>query len=65
MITNEYNKFILVCDICGEEIDGFDTFDEALGYKDSEGWRSERGQQLDLKDGWIDICPICGGRELI
>ena len=29
--------------------------------KDSleEGWESKRGEQLDLKDGWVDICPKC------
>ena len=23
------------------------------------GWQSERGEQLDLKDGWVDLCPKC------
>ena len=33
MIDREYGKFVLVCDICGKEIDGFDTFDDALDYR--------------------------------
>lgn len=59
MIDREYGKFVLVCDICGEEVTGFDTFDEALEHKSKEGWRSRRGQQLDLKEGFVDICPAC------
>lgn len=59
MIDMEYGKFVLVCDICGEEIDGFETFQDALDYKESEGWESKRGERLDLKDGWIDVCPKC------
>lgn len=59
MIDREYGEYFLVCDICGEEIDGFDTFDDALDYSREEGWESKRGEQLDLKDGWVDICPKC------
>lgn len=59
MIDREYGKYVLVCDICGEEVNGFDTFDEALDYKEEKDWKSRRGKQLDLKDGWIDICPAC------
>ena len=59
MIDKEYGEYILVCDICGEEVTGFDTFDRALDYKDKEGWKSRRGEQLDLKDGFVDICPAC------
>lgn len=63
MITKEYGKFVLVCDICGEEVGDFDTFDDALDYSRDEVWKSDRGEQLNLEDGWIDICPICGGRN--
>jgi hypothetical protein len=59
MIDSEYGKYTLVCDICGEEVTGFDTFDDALDYKTEEGWKSKQGEQLDLKEGWIDVCPNC------
>jgi len=59
VIDKEYGKYVLVCDVCGEEVTGFDTFDRALDYKDKEGWKSRRGEQLDLKDGFVDICPAC------
>ncbi len=63
MITEEYGKYVLICDICGEEIGGFDQWEDALEYKNEEGWQSKQGERLDLKDGWIDICTICGGRK--
>lgn len=59
MIAMEYGKFTLICDVCGEEVQGFDTFDDALDYKTEEGWRSKQGEQLDLKEGWVDVCPSC------
>jgi len=59
MITKEYNKYVLVCDVCGEEVGGFDDWEDALDYKTQEVWRSGRGEQLDLKNEWIDICPKC------
>lgn len=59
MVDREYGKYVLVCDICGKEVTGFDTFDDALDYKDKEGWKSRRGQQLDLKEGFVDVCSNC------
>ena len=47
MIDKEYGKYVLVCDVCGEEVTGFDTFDRALDYKDKEGWKSRRGLASD------------------
>ena len=53
MIERDYNLYILVCDICGEE-KTFDSFEEAVEAKKKEGWKSkkESGQ-------WLDICPEC------
>jgi len=60
MIDKSYGRYQLVCDICGEETAArFDSFDEMLDYKMEQGWESKRGEQLDFKDGWIDLCPIC------
>ena len=44
----------LTCDICGEEIDGFLDFENAVAHKRSEGWKSEKH-----KGEWQDICPEC------
>lgn len=59
MIDNEYGKYVLVCDVCGEEVNGFESFDDALDYVQEEGWGSEKGLQLNLEYGYIDICPDC------
>lgn len=64
MIVKEYGKFILICDICGEEVDGFETFYYALDYTQDEGWESKIGERLDLSEGYIDICPICGDETI-
>lgn len=44
----------LICDICGEEIDGFFDLENAVAHKRSEGWKSEKH-----KGEWQDICPEC------
>ena len=44
----------LICDICGEEIDGFLGFEDAVAHKRSEGWKSEK-----YRGEWEDICPEC------
>ena len=63
MIENigSYNDpcFILTCDNCGEEItDYFDSFEEALEWKQSEGkewgWTSTKEKGV-----WEDRCPTC------
>lgn len=59
MIDREYQEYFLVCDICGEEVNGFEDFEDALDYKENEGWESKPGEQLDLKYGWVDVCPKC------
>ncbi|MCM8710517.1 hypothetical protein M2651_05690 [Clostridium sp. SYSU_GA19001] len=63
MIDREYRKFILICDMCGEEVNGFKTFEDALEYGRPNGWESDIGERLDLTTGYIDICPRCGGRS--
>lgn len=59
MIEREYKEYVLVCDICGEEVTGFESFEDALDHKSEDGWQSKRGEQLNLVHGWIDICPKC------
>jgi len=55
MIDKQRGRYHLVCDICGEEAEeGFDDFYEAVEYKKTEGWKSQKrnGQ-------WEDVCPDC------
>lgn len=53
MIERDYNLYILVCDICGEE-QTYNDFQEAVEAKKKEGWQSKRE-----KGQWVDICPEC------
>lgn len=55
----ETNNFVLICDNCGKEIEGFDCIDSACDYMESEGWGCEEGTKLDLTEGLMDICPKC------
>lgn len=55
MIDKQSGRYHLICDICGEEAEeGFDDFYEAVEYKKTEGWKSQKrnGQ-------WEDVCPDC------
>lgn len=53
-IIREYGKYSIYCDICGEHIDDFEEFQDAVDFKKTAGWKSR-------KDGkeWIDLCPDC------
>lgn len=53
MITKEYDKCILVCDNCMEEI-VFDNFEDALIYKKKHDW-----QTVLNKGDYEDYCPNC------
>ena len=54
MIDREtHESYILVCDICMEEM-YFDDFNDAVEYKKSHGWK---GRKDDY--GWYDVCPDC------
>ena len=55
MIEKQWNSFILVCDICGEQAEKeFDNFHDAVDYKKSEGWKSQKRNSQ-----WEDVCPEC------
>ena len=54
MIEKNNYGYKLICDICGYETDGFDTFQEAVEYKKDGEWKSQK-----VADGWEDICPNC------
>lgn len=44
----------LICDNCGEIVEDFDEFMEAVTYAKEEGWRT-------IKNGndWYHLCPDC------
>ena len=53
-IEQEYEAFVLACDICGENIHEC-SFDGAVAAKKMHGWRSHR----DSDGEWYDACPGC------
>ena len=54
MIDKQYGEYVLSCDICGESVGGFDSFDEARDYTRDNGW------VISKKDGeWLNVCPSC------
>lgn len=55
MISKDYGKYALICDICGEGTEEvFDTFQEAADARESNGWKSKK-----LDGHWADVCPDC------
>ena len=55
MISKEYGKYTLICDICGSEADQeFDSFQDAIDAREDIGWKSKR---VDVE--WLDVCPDC------
>lgn len=57
MITKTFDKYELICDICGEAAEEeFIDFYDAVEYKRQNRWRSikEQGE-------WKDVCPECQG----
>ena len=54
IIKTLYNGYELNCDICGHSVACMDSFDEAVGYKKENGWKSEKH-----KGEWEDVCPEC------
>lgn len=54
MISKEYNEFKLYCDMCGECVTGFNSFEDAIAFKRKEGWAT-----VKIGDDWENYCPIC------
>lgn len=53
--NGEKDGFVLMCDCCWEEApERFSEFYDAVEYKKSEGWKSQK------RNGeWEDVCPDC------
>jgi hypothetical protein len=55
MISKEYGKFTLICDICGAAAEEeYETFQDAVDAKKDNGWQSQR-----INGDRVDICPDC------
>jgi arabinogalactan endo-1,4-beta-galactosidase len=55
MISKEYGKYTLICDICGAGTDEeFDSFQDVIDARDDIGWKSKR-----VDGEWLDICQDC------
>lgn len=50
-----FHCYVCVCNECGVEISGGDSFTYAVRRKKEEGWRS----RLDEQGDWMDLCPDC------
>ncbi len=54
MISKEYGMTKLVCDCCGEKVEGFQTFYDAVDYAEKNGWGREYSN-----GEWQNTCPVC------
>ena len=55
MISKEYGKFTLSCDICGVAADDdYETLQDAVDAKKDTGWQSKK-----IDGEWVDLCPGC------
>ena len=55
MIDKSCGFYSLTCDVCEEETnEEFFEFSEAVDYKKSEGWKSQK-----KNSEWQDVCPDC------
>lgn len=54
MLDKLYGKFYASCDMCGEELDPTDTFDEATNQLYSKNWKT-----IKEETEWVNLCPDC------
>lgn len=64
MIERDGKIFVLGCDVCGETApELFDSFHDAVDYKQPSGWRSQKCCDEWERIYWEDICPECQNAE--
>ena len=51
---NDSLGYELICDECGEVVDGFEEFMDAVEYKKENNWKS-----VKVNGEWLNICPDC------
>ena len=55
MISKEYGKYTLICDICRAGTDEeYETFQDAVDAREDFGWKSKK-----IDGDWADLCPDC------
>jgi hypothetical protein len=53
-ILREYGKYSLYCDICGEHIDDFASFNDAVNFAKKAKWQTIKEEGV-----WTNYCPDC------
>lgn len=55
MIERIHGKLVPICDVCGDELEEFDSFDDARDAMVEEEWTTSR-----VGDVWVNACKKCG-----
>lgn len=56
MINKEYGKYYGICDICGDETDKFDDWQECRDNMQDNGWSLKYDSEINE---WEHICAEC------
>lgn len=54
MIDKMYGAYVVICDMCGEELKDCISFEEARERMITCGWKS-----FKINDIWLNVCPDC------
>lgn len=57
-IERYYRQYTPVCDYCGEQLAGEESFDDAVRAKREAGWKCRK-----VNGEWEDICLDCQFEE--
>ncbi len=60
-IVRHYGQFTPTCDICGDELQAQESFQEAVLTRNEADWKSQKNSDGE----WEDICRKCqnGGED--
>ena len=56
MIEKEFDKFIGICDCCGEATLPCDTWNECRREMKESGWKTHKNKTTGE---WENFCPVC------
>ena len=68
MVLKEFQSYIIECDICGEHVDNFKSFQDAIDYAKDNGWKSikvgnewmmECSNRKSVGNEWMMECSNC------
>lgn len=57
MIDKLYGKYRPVCDCCGDMLDSFDSYFEAVRAMKEAGWKTVKAEDGE----WENYCDLCVG----